>query len=227
MCIPNIRKKMGPSWSTTKNNIMVASGKPRHFPAAVQVLKLPVETSTRLMKTKSWWNPRNRHGLLISVLSVIGCPFAGCKWAGWFWHSYGEAEVQNFTDFMQERTRSRPDRMEHMVAYWLSSMWKIAAVTGPWSGMAIRRHAGPGKLGIFPFQIIYRDFWPLAHIPKLEPAVFSGKPSTLWYWDMRWTGRQGWWAYTSGRLTAGSPTNHPWQERKMIRTIHLQGIMCN
>ena len=83
----------------------------------------------------------------------------------------------------------------------------------------------------FPFPIL-RDFcltvgtvsrsWTW----KVSACTRASRFSPCGYWDMRWTGRQGWWAYTSGRLAAGSPTNHPWQERNMIRNIHLQGIMC-
>ena len=64
---------------------MVASGKPRHFPAAVQVLKLPVEASTRVMKNNRkqkrldcldednelFGIRGNRHGLLVQSLSVL------------------------------------------------------------------------------------------------------------------------------------------------------------
>ena len=64
------------------------------------------------------WTPR-------SVLSVLD-GISACRWA-LILTQYGEEdEIHAFAEFMQQRARSKPDRMEHMVAYWLSSMWKVA-----------------------------------------------------------------------------------------------------
>lgn len=60
-----------------------------------------------------------------SVLSVLD-GIAACRWALILTQHGEEEDVQSFTDFMQQRARSKPDRMEHMVAYWLASMWKIS-----------------------------------------------------------------------------------------------------
>ena len=64
------------------------------------------------------WTPR-------SVRSVLD-GISACRWA-LILTQYGEEdETHNFAEFMQQRARARPVRMEHMLAYWLSSMWKVA-----------------------------------------------------------------------------------------------------
>ena len=59
---------------------------------------------------------------MLSVLDGI----SACRWALILTQFGEEEEIHTFAEFMQQRARVRPDRMEHMVAYWLSSMWKVA-----------------------------------------------------------------------------------------------------
>ena len=79
---------------------------------------LSLDEDRQLIETEDPTTPR-------SVLSVLD-GISACRWA-LILTQYGEEdEINAFAEFMQQRARSRPDRMENMVAYWLSSMWKVA-----------------------------------------------------------------------------------------------------
>lgn len=64
------------------------------------------------------WTPR-------SVLSVID-GINACRWAYILMQMGEEHEIHSFCDWMQQRARSRTDKMEQMVSFWHASMWKVA-----------------------------------------------------------------------------------------------------
>ncbi len=64
------------------------------------------------------WVPR-------SVLSVLD-GIQARRWALILVQMDEEHEIHSFCDWMQQRARSKPDKMEQMVSFWHSSMWKIA-----------------------------------------------------------------------------------------------------
>ena len=79
---------------------------------------LSLDEDRQLVETEEQtWSPR-------SVLSVLD-GITACRWAFTLVQYGEEEEIVAFCNLMQQRARSRPDKMEHMTAYWHASMWKI------------------------------------------------------------------------------------------------------
>ena len=95
---------------------------------------LSLDEDRQLVETEDpTWTPR-------SVLSVLD-GISACRWALILTQYGEEEEIHAFAEFMQQRARSRPDRMEHMVAYWLSSMWKVAMAMRNGDGFGVATQA--------------------------------------------------------------------------------------
>lgn len=80
---------------------------------------LVLDDDRQLIETEeATWVPK-------SVLSVLD-GISAARWALILAQHGEEEDLNSFAEFMQQRARSKPDKMEQFAAYWHSAMWKIS-----------------------------------------------------------------------------------------------------
>ena len=92
-------------------NPLAKNGK-KHAPLSLDEDRQLIETEEQT------WSPR-------SVLSVLD-GITACRWALTLVQYGDEDDIVAFCNIMQQRAHARPDKMEHMTAYWHAPMWEIS-----------------------------------------------------------------------------------------------------